>query len=153
MKKTIAISLCLLALSPLTASAQEIDADAAIKYRKAVMTAIKGHNAAIKSIVTGKVPYGTRLGGHVDAMQGLFAELEELFPEGSDFGETNAKAAIWDKPEKFAATIDKARQALDGLSRAVKSGAGKGELVKAYKQFGKNSCASCHKQFKAKPKS
>ncbi len=153
MKKLIAISLCLFALSPLAASAQEIDADAAIKYRKAVMTAIKGHNAAIKSIVTGKVPFKDSLGGHVDAMKGLFAELDQIFPEGSDFGETNAKEGIWDKPEKFAATVDKARKALDGLDRAVKGGAAGGELVKAYKQFGKNSCASCHKQFKAKPRS
>ncbi len=153
MKKFIAISLCLFALSPLAASAQDIDAEAVIKYRKAVMTAIKGHNAAIKSIVAGKVPYKGSLASHVDAMQGLFAEMDQLFPEGSDFGETNAKAGIWDKPEKFAATVEQARKALDGLDRAVKSGAAGGELAKAYKQFGKNSCGSCHKQFKAKPKS
>ncbi len=153
MKKPIAIALCLFALSPLAASAQEIDADAAIKYRKAVMTAVKGHNAAIKGIVTGKVPFNGSLKGHVAAINDLFSELNRIFPEGSDFGETNAKEAIWDKPEKFKATVDKAQKAAAALKQAVDSGASGGDLVKAYKQFGKNSCASCHKQFKAKPKS
>lgn len=147
MKKHIAVMTFLFTLSALPVQAQEADPENIIKYRKAVMTAVKGHNAAIKSIVTGKVPYSGTLQGHVDAMENLFAELNDIFPEGSDFGDTATKDAVWDKPEKFAQTVRQAQQAIADFKKAA---AGGGDLVKAYKQFGKNSCASCHKAFRKK---
>ncbi len=147
MKKRIAVMTFLFAVTALPVQAQEVDPENIIKYRKAVMTAVKGHNAAIKSIVTGKVPYSGKLQGHVNAIQTLFSELDSIFPEGSDFGDTAAKDAVWDKPEKFARTVRQAQQAIADFRRAA---AGGGDLVKAYKQFGKNSCGSCHKAFRKK---
>lgn len=150
MKKCFPVILGLLMLALQSPSfAQEADPENIIKYRKAVMTAIKGHNAAIKSIVSGKVPYGKQLDAHIASMEALYAGVGYLFPEGSDFGDTATKDAVWEKPEKFQKTVKKAQQAIARFKTAAASEKG-GALVKAYKQFGKDSCGSCHKQFRKK---
>ena len=147
MKKLLALIFCCVIYSPLMAD--EIEPDDAIKYRKAVMTAVKGHNNAIRSIVTRKVPFTNKLSGHIDALDKLFSELDTIFPEGSDFGKTNAKDAIWDNPEKFSKSIQDAKQALNTF-RSVAQQGDLGKTAGAFKKFGKASCGGCHKSFKKK---
>ena len=149
MKKITLFLVCLLA-APLL-QAQDFEAQGIIKYRQAVRTSIKGHNLAIKQIVSGKFPDNGQIPKHVEALGSLYAELDTLFPEGSDFGKTNAKDAIWDNPDKFARTIDKSREAYQGLKQAAAGGDHKA-IGKALKAFGKGSCGACHKSFKKKPK-
>ena len=149
MKKITLFLICLLA-APLL-QAQDFEPQGIIKYRQAVMTSIKGHNLAIKQIVSGKFPDHGQIPKHVEALGNLFGELDTLFPEGSDFGKTNAKDAIWDNPEKFAATIKKARAAYQTFKAAAGSNDHKA-IGKALKVFGKGSCGACHKSFKKKPK-
>lgn len=147
MKRLIALILAS-SLSPVALS-EDIDADAIIKYRQDVMTAMKGHNNAIKSIVTAKVPFTNRLNAHLASMEQLFNEIDSLFPEGSDFGKTSAKDEIWDKPGEFKNTLTKSQQALNDFKQVV----AQGDLAKsadAFKQFGRSSCGSCHKSFKKK---
>ena len=123
--------------------------EALIKYRQDVMTAIRGHNNAIKAIVNGKVPYSNQLAMHMDALEALFKQINVLFPEGSDFGETSAKDEIWDNPEKFRKTVDKSEEAFVKFKMAVNNGDNTA-TKKAFKQFGKTSCGNCHKSFKKK---
>jgi cytochrome c556 len=149
MKKATLFLLCLLAVPML--QAQDFEAQGIIKYRQAVMTSIKGHNLAIKQIVTGQFPDNGQIPHHVEALGHLFAELDSLFPEGSDFGKTNAKDEIWENPQKFATTIKKARAAYQTFKMAA-NGSDHKTLGKALKAFGKSSCGSCHKSFKKKPK-
>ena len=127
----------------------EFDPEKIIKYRQDFMTAVKGHNNAIKSIVNGVVPYENHLNMHIASLEALFMEIESLFPEGSDFGETNAKDAIWDNPEKFSKTSKEAIEAL-ATFKGVASEGDKSKTRSAFKQFGKQSCGSCHKSFKKK---
>ncbi|MDJ0880511.1 MAG: cytochrome c [Gammaproteobacteria bacterium] len=147
MKKISLFLLCLL-LTPV-GMAQDIEPEDAIKYRKAIMSAIKGHNNAIRSIVSSKVPFSNRLNDHVMSLQQLYAELDQIFPEGSDFGKTNAKEAIWDDPDKFNATIKKSQEALDTFAAVIAKG-NLSESASAAKKFGKESCGSCHKLYKKK---
>ena len=149
MKKMTLFLLCLLAVPML--QAQDFEAQGIIKYRQAVMTSIKGHNLAIKQVVTGQFPDNGQIPRHVEALGNLFAELGTLFPEGSDFGKTNAKDEIWENPQKFANTIKKARAAYDAFKVAAQSADHK-VVGKALKAFGKGSCGSCHKSFKKKPR-
>lgn len=128
---------------------EDFDPEKVIEYRQDYMTAVKGHNNAIKAIVNGVVPYEGHLNMHLASLETLFNDIESLFPEGSDFGETNAKDAIWDNPEKFNKTAADARQALETFKGVVS----KGDLAQtrsAFKKFGKESCGSCHKSFKKK---
>ena len=78
----------------LHAQAEEYEAEDLIEYRHEVMEAIKGHNKAIKAILEGKVPYDDHLDMHMTSLEALLSKVGELFPEGSDFGETDAKNAI-----------------------------------------------------------
>ncbi|OOY35716.1 hypothetical protein BOV90_01110 [Solemya velum gill symbiont] len=151
MKQVIAfIILCMFSTS---IYAQNFDADfnpeMVIKYRVDFMTAVKGHNNGIKAVVNGAVPFPDHLSMHVDALEKLFERIPELFPEGSDFGETHAKDAIWDNPEKFSDTVTKAQQALSDFKKVVAAG-DMAQTRSAFKEFGKNSCGSCHRAFKRK---
>ncbi len=143
------LSLTTMLLVQATSLAADIDADAVIKYRKDFMTAVKGHNNDIKAIVNGDVPFTQHLPMHLNALEQLFAEIGVLFPEGSDFGETNAKEAIWENPDKFAKTVEDSKAALATFKQVVDQGdmnAARG----AFKKFGRDSCGSCHKSFKKK---
>lgn len=137
-----------ISFTPLAYS-DDYEAESLIKYRHDTMTAIKGHNNAIKAIVKGKVPYDNHFDVHLSSLEALFNQIDSLFPEGSDFGETHAKDEIWDNPEKFSKTVEKAKQALAEFKKIAKQG-NKKATGKAFKEFGKASCGSCHKSFKKK---
>ena len=127
----------------------EFDPEKLIEYRQDFMQAVKSHNNAIKAIVNGTVPYDQHLDMHLGALEQLFAEIARLFPEGSDFGETNAKAEIWDNPQKFQQTVEKANQAFADFKQVVAGGDNQ-KTRTAFKEFGRASCGSCHKTFKEK---
>ena len=129
--------------------AEEYEPEDLIEYRHEVMEAIKGHNKAIKAILEESVPYSAHLEMHMTSLEALLGTVGELFPEGSDFGETDAKDAVWDNPEKFQQTVDKAQQAFVTFKSVVAKGDNSASLD-AYKKFGKASCGNCHKSFKKK---
>lgn len=133
----------------LHAQASEYDAEDFIEYRHEVMEAIKGHNKAIKAILQEKVPYSDHLDMHMTSLEALLGRVGELFPEGSDFGETKAKDAIWDNPEKFNQSVEKAQNAFETFKSVVAKGETSASLD-AHKKFGKASCGNCHKSFKKK---
>jgi len=93
MNKTVLIIAALVASA---AAVQAQEPEDYIKYRQAVMEAIGGHSGAASQIVRGKVSPEGALAMHADALAALNADLASLFPEGSDFGETRAKAEIWE---------------------------------------------------------
>jgi cytochrome c556 len=129
--------------------AEEYEAEDLIEYRHEVMEAIKGHNKAIKAILQEDVPYNGHLDMHMTSLEALLGTVGELFPEGSDFGETKAKNAVWENPEKFKQTVDKAQQAFATFKSVIAKGDNRASLD-AYKKFGKASCGNCHKSFKKK---
>ena len=131
--------------------AEDYDPEKIIKYRQDFMTAVKGHNNDIKAIVNDTVPFENHLDMHLSALEQQFNEISSLFPEGSDFGDTNAKDGIWENPQKFKQAVDKAQQALNTFKQVAAQG-DKAETRKAFKTFGRNSCGSCHKSFKKKSK-
>jgi len=133
----------------LHAQAEEYEAEDLIEYRHEVMEAIKGHNKAIKAILEGKVPYDDHLDMHMASLEALLGRVGELFPEGSDFGETDAKDAIWENPEKFKQSVEKAQNAFETFKSVVAKGDKRASLD-AHKKFGKASCGNCHKSFKKK---
>ena len=56
-------------------TAEDFEPEALIEYRQDTMTAIKGHNNAIKAIVNGKVPYDDHLDTHLTALETLFSRI------------------------------------------------------------------------------
>ena len=59
-----------------------------------MMTAIGGVTAP-PARSWGKVAPPGHLAMHANALRDLASDLAALFPEGSDFGETKARADIW----------------------------------------------------------
>ncbi|UCB54579.1 MAG: cytochrome c [Thiotrichales bacterium] len=143
------IGLSLTTAVNLHAQAEEYEPEDLIEYRQEVMGAIKGHNKAVKAILEGKVPYDGHLDMHMASLEALLGRAGELFPEGSDFGETNAKDAVWDNPDKFKQSVEKAQNAFASFQSVLAKGDNSASLD-AYKKFGKASCGDCHKSFKKK---
>ena len=117
-----------------------------IKYRQATMKAIGGHMGASSQIVRGKVSPEGHLVMHADALAALSSDLTALFPEGSDFGETKAKDAIWENWSDFEKAAADAKQATSEFAAAA--GSGDADRIKAaHKALGK-ACKGCHEDYR-----
>ncbi|MCW8963763.1 MAG: cytochrome c [Gammaproteobacteria bacterium] len=135
----------LIAMPVVSTSAESEDL---IKYRRGVMKAIGGHMSATSLIVRGKVPHKGQLKQHVNAMKMLTNDIPALFPEGSDFGETRAKEAVWEKPEDFGKAANKSNDSITNLLKAVEGG-NDSEMLATFKKVGEG-CKGCHKDFREK---
>jgi len=144
MNKTPMIAAALIA----AAAVQAEEPEDYIKYRQAMMTAIGGHSGAAGQIVRGKVSPEGALAMHADALAALNADLASLFPEGSDFGETRAKAEIWDNWTAFEKAAGDAKNATAAFAAAVADGDAD-KIAAAYREVGE-ACKGCHKEFRAK---
>lgn len=144
--QVISIGLVAFLLSPLVAVADE--SEDIIKYRRAVMKAIGGHMSATSLIVRGKISNKAQLRDHADGLKKLSADIPALFPEDSDFGETRAKAEVWDKPEAFKKAADEAITSIDKFLAAVDSGK-QDAIAASFKGVG-DGCKGCHKDFRQK---
>lgn len=131
-----------------TSAAMAAEPENYIKYRQAVMKSIGGHMGASSQIVRGKVPEDAELALHAQALADLNTNLTRLFPQGSDFGETKAKEAIWDDPAKFEQAANAARDATAAFATAV-AGGDSAKIAEAHKKVGK-SCKGCHEDFRQK---
>ena len=83
---------------------------------------------------------------HAESIEALSRRVSELFPEGSDFGETGAKEVIWEKREDFQAAARRGGQAASDYLAAVRSG-DKTEVGKSFRTLA-DACKQCHKKFR-----
>jgi len=122
--------------------------EAAIKYRQSVMKAIGAHMAAVAPIVKGQIDAKGHLPGHASAVAAMGAVTKDLFPKGSDAGQTAALAAIWEKPDDFA----KAVAAFETASAKFAETAQGGDMQAIGAAFGDlgKSCGGCHQSFRKK---
>jgi cytochrome c556 len=125
----------------------EVTPENQIKYRQAVMTAMKGHITAISMMALDQVEDQGFLQQHADALAEASAELKTVFQAGSGGEDTHALDAIWEEPERFAEALEAAEQATDALRAAAASGDGKA-VVNAFKETG-DTCKACHESFRA----
>src|SRR3970282_1753269 len=107
-------SVCLMAGTAFAAEPEDI-----IKYRQNVMKSQGAHLAAVAAIIQGKVDYKNQLGDHVKALQATTKDIPGLFPKDSDFGETKALDAVWQKNADFQKLAKDSQQKACVLSKAV----------------------------------
>lgn len=120
--------------------ASEEDAD----YRHDVMEAIGGHFGAIVKIVRGEVKREEHLSTHVDALAGLAALTQDLFPEGSGGGE--ALPVIWEEPEAFAEKVTAFQEAAASM-KSVLDGGDMDAFRGAVFGVGR-TCKGCHDDYR-----
>ena len=132
----------------LSFSAHATEPENYIKYRQAVMKAIGGHMGASSLIVRGKVTRKSDLKMHVEGLRVLSTDIPALFPEDSDFGETKAKAEVWEKRDEFVKAAEASKKSIIDFAAAVESGKDDA-IVAGFKNVGKG-CKGCHKDFRQK---
>jgi cytochrome c556 len=127
----------------------EVDnANAWISYRESLMETLKYHSKAARKVAKGSpaLPLNTHLLAHARAMRDAAGFIPDLFPQGSDFGETEAKDAVWEDREGFDAAAKKLADALDTLVKAAEAD-DRDAAGKALKQVGK-ACKGCHDDYR-----
>ena len=122
-------------------------AEDAIKYRNLVMDSMAAHYGALMLVLFDKVEVTGTAQSHADALANASAELDQLFPEISREGETEALPAIWKNAAAFAKSVSKAQAAANDLQAAIGSDDRKATLSAAA-AVGK-SCKGCHESYRA----
>jgi len=118
----------------------------AADYRTAIMTALRGHIGSASMIVRGLVEDNGHLVDHALALSNTAGELDRIFQEGSNVGESEALPAIWEKPEEFAAAVANMQEAADAFLEAAESG--DPEVIgPAFRNVGMG-CRGCHDNFR-----
>lgn len=139
----------LLAAQPLAAQQIPMEqVEAAIKYRQNVMKALGGLTGTAVGQLRDGFTHGPELTAVAAGLQALSADIPSLFPEGTDFGETEAKPEVWSERKAFEDSAAKAGEAVDAFAAAVRQGERK-EMLGAFKKMG-DACKGCHEDFREK---
>jgi cytochrome c556 len=118
----------------------------ALDYRKAVMTALRGHIGAASMIARGLVDNDGHLVSHARGLAAGAREMERIFQEGSNVGESEALPLIWEEPEAFSAAISKMQEATAAFVTAAESGDSEA-IGAAFRNVGM-SCRGCHDNYR-----
>lgn len=138
--------LLLLALSA-PAQAQFAKPEDAIKYRKASFTVMGAHFGRLGAMANGRVPYDAKAAADNADIVATLGQLPWAgFVEGSDKGDTRAKAEIWKDAAKFKEASDKMQAEVLKLNTAAK--AGNLETLKAAFSPAAATCKACHDNFR-----
>lgn len=139
-------ALLLLALS-VPAQAQFAKPEDAVKYRKASFTVMGAHFGRLGAMANGRAPYDAKAAAENADIVAAISQLPWAgFVEGSDKGDTRAKAEIWKDAAKFKEASDKMQAEVLKLNTAAK--VGNVESLKA--AFGPTAatCKACHDDFR-----
>jgi cytochrome c556 len=146
-KTTLAVTATVLGLT-FAAPAAFADDAGEIKYRQSVMKSVGGHMGAIAAILGGATTNAADLQLHTDGMAALAGLAGNVFPKGSDFGETSALPVIWEKSDDFAKAVKMFQDSAATMAAAAKSG-DMAQAGAAFAELGK-SCKNCHETFREK---
>jgi len=149
MKRSTLFACAALAAVSFTAPAMADEAGE-IKYRQGVMKSIGGHMGAIAGIFKGETGNQPNLATHTQGMLALSGITGSIFPQGSDFGETEALPAVWEKPGEFSKAVKMFQDAAANLNSAAMSG----DMAATGAAFGGlgKTCKNCHENFREKKK-
>jgi len=121
-------------------------AEVTIDYRQGLMRALGGNMAATAAIVVDGAPFRDNLSTHTRYIADATADIPALFPEGSDFGETDALPSVWEDVEKYAELSRESHEAAVALHEAVEQG-DDAAIMAGFRTLGQ-SCRSCHEDFR-----
>ena len=134
-----------LSLSSLSVAALADETNPSIVHRQAIYKIVAGHMQDIKAGLLLKGG-SENLAWNADAIVDAFKHMGNAYPEGSDKGETKAKANIWTEREKFQEAGKKAFGAAVALAEATKTG-DQAKSIDAFKALG-GACKACHEDFR-----
>lgn len=127
---------------PGTAHAEE---QIIIDYRQGVMKAVGGNMASLAAVIVDGAEYRANLIHHARFVTRFMQDVPALFPEGSDFGETDALMSVWEQREEFEQRAADTRKAADLLLEAVEKD--DEAMALRFRELGE-SCRACHEDFR-----
>ncbi|MBR9883235.1 MAG: cytochrome c [Oceanospirillales bacterium] len=128
-------------------SVQAAEVDDAIEYRQGIFNAFKWNLGPMGAMIKGKMPYDqAQFTLHAQRLETLSHMPLEGFVEGSDSGDTDAKAEIWSDMDTFSAGFDK----LQTNAAALVEASNTGDMEQIKPAFGAvaKSCKGCHDNFR-----
>jgi len=145
----VVLSVALLAGYVGVAQAEMSREDYAIKVRKSGFTMLTWYFGPMARMVKGEMPYDkVQFERNAETLAFLSKLPKDAFIQGSDKGETKAKAEVWTKADKFKAANDAMENETAKLAELSKGG----NLDALKEQVGKvqKTCKACHEEFKTK---
>lgn len=148
MKYSIAVIVCLLSIFWSYTAFSEDESEDVIKYRQNMMTTISMHNKSLKLLSAGRITQPEQWLAHAQGLNNMAKMVSSAFPEDSDFGETDAKEAIWENKDDFNQKADALVKFSGKLVSFIENGEQKQvpELMREVSQ----SCKDCHKKYREK---
>lgn len=145
MKKLVLLAAAVASLSAIAVTAQADETNPSIVHRQGIYKIVGGHMNSLKAGLFLKGPTDN-LAWNAEAIVDAFKHMGAAYPEGSDKGETKAKANIWTEPAKFQDAGKKAFGAALALVDATKAG-DQAKSAEAFKALG-GACKACHEDFR-----
>jgi len=148
MKKLFLIAASALSVTvALPAAAQFQKPEDAIKYRKAAFSVMATHFGRLGAMANGRIPFDAKVAAENADLALVMSKLPyAAFTEGSDKGETKAKAEIWTEGDKFRAAATKMQDEMVKLNAAAKTGSVE-NLKTAFGPTGA-ACKACHDAYR-----
>jgi len=149
MKKLASLVLAATALLiAVPASAQFAKAEDAVKYRKSVMFVMQQNFGRVAAMAAGKAPFDAKVAADSAEVAAFMSKLPwAAFVDGSDKGDTKAKAEIWTDRAKFNEHAEKLQADMAKLSAAAKTG--NLDNIKAAVGATGSNCKTCHDAFRS----
>lgn len=130
-----------------TASAQFAKPDDAVKYRKNALFVMQQNFGRVAAMAAGKAPFDSKVAAESAVVAEFMSKLPwAAFGEGTDKGETRAKAEIWKESAKFKEYADKMQVEMSKLAIAAKAGNLDG--IKAAVSATGGTCKTCHDAYR-----
>jgi len=132
-----------------SAQAQFAKPEDAIKYRKAAFIVMGAHNSRLGAMAQGRIPFDAKIAAENAEIVAAMAKLPWVaFGEGTETGDTRAKAEIWKDSAKFKDLANKLQLESEKLVLAAKSS--NQEAFKTAFTATSGTCKSCHDDFRSK---
>lgn len=149
MKKRVSLILASTALTlSLPALAQFAKPEDAIKYRQSVMYVMQQNFARVATMAAGRAPFDAKVAADSAEVAALMSKLPwGAFVEGTDKGNTKAKAEIWSDKAKFSEYAEKLQADMAKLNAAAKTG--NLDSIKAAVGAVGGNCKTCHDAFRS----
>ena len=150
LKRTLCATVMLVGCLSLSAQAQFVKAEDAIKYRQSSLFVMGQHFTRLAAMSQGKIPFDAKSAADNAAVVESMSRLPwAAFGEGTEQGgNTKAKPEVWSDNAKFKEAADKMQAEVVKLSAAAKTG--KLEDLKAAVSATGGTCKNCHDNFRNK---
>jgi cytochrome c556 len=128
-----------------------IQANQAIKARKAIFTLVGANFGPIGAQLSGKAPFdGTEALKRAERVAFLAGLAQEAFPDNSKTGDTKAKPEAWDNKADLDKKLQEFVQHSNDLVAALRKDKTNVEAFKAAAVKVGGDCKGCHDDYRAK---